>query len=91
MQINFTNKSFVNQPQNVQNFQFRPNAPPQPVFLTPQKSPQNVEYLPHNPHEQSEKIMYKSTIQLFNPPNNQPQQVPSFGLGKLASMGREIQ
>ena len=52
MQLNFANISYANQTQNLQNVQFRANLS-QPAFLTPQKQPQNVEFLPNHIHQQS--------------------------------------
>lgn len=88
MQINFPNQNCANQQPPNTNFQLRPN-PTQPTFLTPHKQNQNIQNFPNFHHQQTERIMYKSTIQPTNISYNQPL-AGSFGLGKLESMGRVI-
>lgn len=81
MQLNFTNQNITNQYPPNPNFQLK-NNPTQPSFLTPQKQNPNVQNTLNFHHQQSERIMYKSTIQPMNNAYNQPF-TGSFGLGKL--------
>lgn len=88
MQPNFTNQNLAHQQPLNLNFQPRLNQA-QPPFLTPQKPNQNIQNFPNSYHKQSERIMYKSTLQPTNNTYSQ-QNTGTFGLGKLNSMGRAV-